>query len=246
MADRLEIALEQGIRELGLGLPANAQTKFLHYLHLLTKWNKTFNLSGVTAINEMVPLHLLDSLAVLPHISGKRIIDIGSGAGLPGIPLAIASPETQFVLLDSNGKKTRFLFQAKLALELDNVEIVNARVDDYLATESAGQFSQITCRAFATLKDIVEMSEGLLAQGTDLLAMKGVYPTAEIDELPSTLVVRQVTELFVPGVDSKRHLVLVGLGNSANANSTGGLDQKAIGKKTPNKETHCKETHCDE
>jgi 16S rRNA (guanine527-N7)-methyltransferase len=135
VADKLETRLEQGIRELKLGLPATAQPKLIHYLHLLNKWNKAFNLSGVTSISDMLAWHLLDSLAVMPHIRGSRILDIGSGAGLPGIPLAIALPDTKFVLLDSNGKKTRFLFQAKLALELDNVEIVNERVDAYLQKE---------------------------------------------------------------------------------------------------------------
>ena len=218
MADRLEGLLEQGIRELGLGLPASAQPKLIHYLHLLTKWNKAFNLSGVTAIQEMLPLHLLDSLAVLPHLpvqqndettAPKAILDIGSGAGLPGIPLAIACPERRFVLLDSNGKKTRFLFQAKLALGLENIEVVNARVDDYIGTREANEFPFVTCRAFASLQDIVTMIAKPLREGSELLAMKGVYPQAEIDALPAGIEATRVVELKVPGVDSQRHLVFV-------------------------------------
>jgi 16S rRNA (guanine527-N7)-methyltransferase len=239
MTDRLEAALEQGLRDLTLGVPANAQQKFLHYLHLIVKWNKHFNLSGITAIQEMVPLHLLDSLAVSPYLEGERILDIGSGAGLPGIPLAIANPDKKFVLLDSNGKKTRFLFQVKVALELSNVEIINARVDEYLSTADTGEFSLITCRAFSSLSSIVKMIEKPLAGGTKLLAMKGVYPHDEIAELqqgntPKTLPknindtysntvksessnsrdncykVESVIELSVPGVESQRHLILIG------------------------------------
>ncbi len=118
MTDRLEVMLEQGIRELELTVPADAQSKLLHYLHLIVKWNKRFNLSGITSIQEMVPLHLLDSLAVSPFLEGNQILDVGSGAGLPGIPLAIVNPDKNFVLLDSNGKKTRFLFKLKLRSNL--------------------------------------------------------------------------------------------------------------------------------
>ena len=228
MTDRLEATLEQGLRELALGVPANAQQKLLHYLHLIVKWNKHFNLSGITAIQEMVPLHLLDSLAISPYLEGERILDIGSGAGLPGIPLAIANPDKSFVLLDSNGKKTRFLFQVKVALELSNVEIVDARVDEYLSTADTGEFSLITCRAFSSLSSIVKMIEKPLASGTKLLAMKGVYPHDEIAELQqdntinstsnkasstdldNCYKVESVIELTVPGVESQRHLVLIG------------------------------------
>ena len=228
MTDRLEATLEQGLRDLALGVPANAQQKLLHYLHLIVKWNKHFNLSGITAIQEMVPLHLLDSLAISPYLEGERILDIGSGAGLPGIPLAIANPDKNFVLLDSNGKKTRFLFQVKVALELSNVEIVDARVDEYLSTADTGEFSLITCRAFSSISSIVKMIEKPLASGTKLLAMKGVYPHDEIAELQqdktinstsnktsSTDIdncykVESVIELTVPGVESQRHLVLIG------------------------------------
>ena len=228
MTDRLEATLEQGLRDLALGVPANAQQKLLHYLHLIVKWNKHFNLSGITAIKEMVPLHLLDSLAISPYLEGERILDIGSGAGLPGIPLAIANPDKSFVLLDSNGKKTRFLFQVKVALELSNVEIVDARVDEYLSTADTGEFSLITCRAFSSISSIVKMIEKPLASGTKLLAMKGVYPHDEIAELQQDKTinstsnkasstdldncykVESVIELTVPGVESQRHLVLIG------------------------------------
>ena len=176
----------------------------------------------------MVPLHLLDSLAISPYLEGERILDIGSGAGLPGIPLAIANPDKNFVLLDSNGKKTRFLFQVKVALELSNVEIVDARVDEYLSTADTGEFSLITCRAFSSLSSIVKMIEKPLASGTKLLAMKGVYPHDEIAELQqdntinstsnkasstdldNCYKVESVIELTVPGVESQRHLVLIG------------------------------------
>lgn len=219
MTDRLEVMLEQGIRELELTIPANAQSKLLHYLHLIVKWNKRFNLSGITSIQEMVSLHLLDSLAVSPFIEGNKILDIGSGAGLPGIPLAVVNPDKNFVLLDSNGKKTRFLFQVKVALELENVEVVNARVDEYFE-RCQKDFSLITCRAFSSLTSIVKMSEKPLSVGTQLLAMKGVYPHEEIAELEQfneankattdVYSVKRITELLVPGIESKRHLVLIG------------------------------------
>ena len=219
MIDRLEVMLEQGIRELELTIPANAQSKLLHYLHLIVKWNKRFNLSGITSIQEMVPLHLLDSLAVSPFIEGNKILDIGSGAGLPGIPLAVVNPDKNFVLLDSNGKKTTFLFQVKVALELENVEVVNARVYEYFE-RCQKDFSLITCRAFSSLTSIVKMSEKPLSVGTQLLAMKGVYPNEEIAELEQfneankattdVYSVKRITELFVPGIESKRHLVLIG------------------------------------
>ena len=218
MIDRLEVMLEQGIRELELTIPANAQSKLLHYLHLIVKWNKRFNLSGITSIQEMVPLHLLDSLAVSPFIEGNKILDIGSGAGLPGIPLAVVNPDKNFVLLDSNGKKTTFLFQVKVALELENVEVVNARVYEYFE-RCQMDFSLITCRAFSSLTSIVKMSEKPLSVGTQLLAMKGVYPNEEIAELEQfneankattdVYSVKRITELFVPGIESKRHLVLI-------------------------------------
>jgi len=228
MTDRLEATLEQGLRDLALGVPANAQQKLLHYLHLIVKWNKHFNLSGITAIQEMVPLHLLDCLAISPYLEGERILDIGSGAGLPGIPLAIANPDKKFVLLDSNGKKTRFLFQVKVALELSNVEVIDARVDEYLSTAGTGEFSLITCRAFSSLSSIVKMIEKPLASRTKLLAMKGVYPHDEIEELQqdkkinstsnkassndlnNCYKVESVIELTVPGVELQRHLVLIG------------------------------------
>jgi 16S rRNA (guanine527-N7)-methyltransferase len=219
MTDRLEVMLEQGIRELELTIPADAQSKLLHYLHLIVKWNKRFNLSGITSIQEMVPLHLLDSLAVSPFIEGNQILDIGSGAGLPGIPLAVVNPDKNFVLLDSNGKKTRFLFQVKVALELENVEVVNSRVDEYFEKYQK-EFSLITCRAFSSLTSIVKMSEKPLAVGTQLLAMKGVYPHQEIAELEvfneankattGVYAVKRITELLIPGIESKRHLVLIG------------------------------------
>lgn len=228
MTDRLEVILEQGIRDLALGVPANAQQKLLHYLHLIVRWNKHFNLSGIITVQKMVPLHLLDSLAISSYLEGERILDIGSGAGLPGIPLAVANPDKNFVLLDSNGKKTRFLFQVKVALELSNVEVINARVDEYLSTADTGEFSLITCRAFSSLSSIVKMIEKPLASGTKLLAMKGVYPHDEIAELQQNNIlnttpnkansdghdncynVESVTKLTVPGIESQRHLVLIG------------------------------------
>ncbi|HHO59689.1 MAG TPA: 16S rRNA (guanine(527)-N(7))-methyltransferase RsmG, partial [Thiotrichales bacterium] len=137
---------------MGLHYPVEVQQKLVHYIQLIARWNKTFNLTAVRDVEAMVSKHLLDSLAVQPYLEGKLILDVGSGAGLPGIPFAITSPDKQFVLLDSNGKKTRFLMQAKIDLKLTNVEIVHQRVEDYRPEKDghAIYFDVITARAYAT------------------------------------------------------------------------------------------------
>ncbi|MCB1669505.1 MAG: 16S rRNA (guanine(527)-N(7))-methyltransferase RsmG [Gammaproteobacteria bacterium] len=200
--------MQSGIRRLGLE-PTPARIEALDsYLTLLQKWNRSFNLSGVKDLPRMVERHILDSLAVLPYLHGSTVLDIGSGAGLPGIPLAIFNPEREFILLDSNGKKTRFLFQVKLALKLTNVTVENKRVEDY---QCPGQIDIVISRAFASLGRLVQLSRAVTGGHGVLLAMKGNYPDQEIAELPAGFNVSRAIELKVPGVDESRYLIEVPL-----------------------------------
>jgi 16S rRNA (guanine527-N7)-methyltransferase len=206
----LQGAIIQGISELGLACPAALAPRLERFIHSLVKWNKVYNLTSIRDPDAMVTLHLLDSLAVAPFLtpfldgsgSPLRILDVGSGAGLPGIPLAMYYPQLEFVLLDSNGKKTRFLQQMQIELGLANVTVVQSRVEDYV-----GQFTLIMCRAFANLTDISQGLQHLLAADGSLLAMKGKQ---ELDgSSPSALQVKQVHALQVPGVDAERHLYVM-------------------------------------
>ena len=172
---------------------------------MFIKWNKAYNLSAIRDPKQMIPLHLLDSLIVHSYIQEvDRIIDVGTGPGLPGIVLAIMNPEKQFTLLDSNGKKTRFLFQAKLALKLDNISIINDRVEAYQPEQG---FDMIVSRAFASISDMTYWCTHLLAEKGIFLAMKGIYPTEEFAEVADKYELIESHELNVPGVDAERHLL---------------------------------------
>lgn len=164
-----EHLLHQGLQTMGLDLSASQQTRLLHYLALMRKWNKAYNLTAITDVEQMVIRHLLDSLSILPFIGSSPVLDVGSGAGLPGIPLAIALPHYQFILLDSNGKKTRFLTQLKIDLGLKNVDIVHARVEEF---QTIVPLAIVTCRAFAALETILDSTRHLLTSTTRILAMK--------------------------------------------------------------------------
>lgn len=202
----LAATLAQGIATLGIALDATQQERLLAYLALLVKWNQAYNLTAIRDPLEMVTKHLLDSLAVLPHLHGTQVLDVGSGAGLPGIPLAIADPGREFTLLDSNGKKTRFLLQAKGELRFSNLSVVHSRLEQY----RPGQlFDTVTARAFASLADMTAGTAHLLAPGGSLLAMKGEYPQEELDALPPGFVVREIIALTVPGLEAQRHLVRI-------------------------------------
>jgi len=197
--------LKTGLKKLNIELSDDKIELLLAYHALLVKWNKAYNLTAVRDPEEMIRRHLLDSLSILPHITGERILDVGTGPGLPGIPLAICFPEKNLTLLDSNGKKTRFLTQAKIELKLDNMTPVQSRIESF-ETEP---FDAITSRAFATLKDMVDGSIHLLKDEGYFYAMKGLYPTEEIGELDNRTTVVDCFALHVPGEEAERHLVKI-------------------------------------
>ena len=199
-------AVADGMRELGIEPIDEASAKIAEYAALLDRWNKTYNLTSVREIPRIVSLHLLDSLALLPYLHAGTLLDVGSGAGLPGIPVAVMRPDLQVTLLDANSKKSAFQQQAVIELGLANVAVVCRRVEQYQAP--AG-FSQIVSRAFSELADFVGLTGHLLAEGGRWLAMKGVYPEQEIGRLPQNVAVEVVHKLRVPGVDGERHLVVM-------------------------------------
>ena len=202
----VEQQLKAGIAALGLALPDGAAAKLLAYLALLDKWNRVYNLTAVRDAERMVSHHLLDSLAAVPHFRGKSVLDVGSGGGLPGIPLAIARPDLQVTLIDSIAKKTAFLLQAKAELGLANLDVVTSRVEDY---QPATGFDAITSRAFSDLREFVTLTRHLLNPGGRWLAMKGLYPHEEVAVLPAGVKVSADHALGVPGLDATRHLIVL-------------------------------------
>ena len=206
-ADNKHCALADGLARLNLTLPLETQQKLLDYVALVQKWNKVYNLTGVREAAKMLTHHLLDSLAVAPHVAtAKTILDVGSGAGLPGIPLALALPHAHVTLLDSNHKKTAFLNQAVIELVLSNAEVICERVEKY---QSKQLFNVVVSRAFSDLPEFVKLAGRLVASGGTLLAMKGVCPADEIAQLKAGFKLSSVTPLKVPGVDAERHLVFL-------------------------------------
>jgi 16S rRNA (guanine527-N7)-methyltransferase len=200
-------AIEQGAAALGAALPEGAARRMEQHLQLVEKWNRVHNLTAVREASQMVVIHVLDSLTLLPHLEGARhVVDVGTGAGFPGIPLAIARPEISFTLLDSSHKKCTFLEQARAELGLSNVQVACERVEQF---RPLTPFDTVVSRAFAELSDFVTQSKHLAAPGGRFLAMKGVYPFEEIARMPSTHRVSRVVELAVPTLDAKRHLVLL-------------------------------------
>jgi len=197
--------LALGIVELGLELSPETQQKLLDYLALLQKWNKVYNLTSIRDAEQMISHHLLDSLAVLPHLWPGRWLDVGSGAGLPGLVLAIARPEWKFTLLDSNSKKTSFVQQAIIELGVQNVKVYCARVEEMPADE---KFDGIISRAFAETADFVRLTQHLLADKGRWAAMKGT-PEQELQRLPGDVVVERIIPLCVSGLDAARCLVLL-------------------------------------
>jgi len=202
----MEQQLEHGLAQAGLVLSAQQQQQLLDYVLLLHKWNKAYNLTSVRHPDDMVVKHILDSLVVSPHLKGQQFIDVGTGPGLPGIPLAIANPDKQFTLLDSLGKRIRFIRQVLHELGLTNVTPVQSRVEDF--TPEHG-FDAVLSRAFASMSDMVSWCHHLPhAQGC-FYALKGQVDQQEIDALPTDCSVTDIKALKVPGLEGARHLVIL-------------------------------------
>jgi len=199
------VALERGLRDLALGLPATAYERLLAYLALLQKWNRTYNLTAVRDPLKMVSHHVLDSLAVLPELPSGALADVGTGAGLPGIPIAIAQPHRAVTLNDASEKKSAFLRQAAIELNLDNVRVHVGRVEDWRPDPA---FEVVICRGFAVLADFISACRHLMIGGGVLAAMKSVYPHDELARLPPGCNCADVRRLRVPLLEAERHLVL--------------------------------------
>ncbi len=204
----MSIDLATGLAQLGIDLPETTQAQLLAFRDLLLKWNKTYNLTALRDPAQAISHHLLDSLAILPHVGDGPLLDVGSGGGLPGIPLAITRPTLSVSMVDTVQKKATFLQQAAIQLGLKNVTAYHARVE-----QLPGQYAQISSRAFAELKLFTDLTRHLLAPGGRWLAMKGVRPDDEIAALPSDIIVEQIIPLHVPGLDAERHLILLKAGS---------------------------------
>jgi len=205
----VDALLNEGLRSLGLSLSQDSRAKLSDYVALLAKWNRTYNLTAIREPARMVTQHVLDALVVLPHlpqIESARLLDVGSGGGVPGIPLAIVQPDWSVVLVDSNQKKVTFLTQAAIELSLRNVHTVAARVEE-LASERP--FDVVIARAFADLRSFADVATKHLAPTGRLYAMKGVLPEQEIAGLPATIEVVASIPLQVPGLDAERHLIVM-------------------------------------
>lgn len=206
MSEDLSQQLQQGLAKLGLTIDEAVQSSLLDYVALLHKWNRAYNLTAVRKPELMVTRHLLDSLVVHPYLKPGRILDVGTGAGLPGIPLALIRPDDEFFLLDSNSKKTRFLTQVVTELGLKNVTVVQSRVEEFKPDQL---FDTIMSRAYSTLANMISGTRHLLADGGVFFAMKGVYPVAELEELPADMQLVGSYQLYVPELDAERHLLVI-------------------------------------
>lgn len=202
----LAAQLAQGLVAIGADLAAASTQRLLDYLALLAKWNRTYRLTAIEEPAQVISHHLLDSLALLPYVTAPALLDVGSGGGLPGIPLAIARPGMPVVLLEANGKKAAFLRQAAIELELTNLTVYGGRVESF---QPATPFPLITARAFADLSTLVTLTRRLLAAGGHWLAMKGIRPDRELAGLPEGVRVDGVHRLTVPGISGERHVVVM-------------------------------------
>jgi len=203
----LEALLIGALPELDIAPDPALVTALLRFVGLLAKWNKAYNLTSVRDEREMVIRHVLDSLSVLAHLKGKQVLDVGTGAGLPGIPLALADARRDFTLLDSVGKKVRFVQHVAAELKIGNLHVAQARVQQYQPDQL---FDTVVCRAFSALADFVRACGRLVAPGGQLLAMKGQYPEGELGFLPGDWVALEVRPLEVPQLPASRHLVVIG------------------------------------
>ncbi|MBM3887163.1 16S rRNA (guanine(527)-N(7))-methyltransferase RsmG [Candidatus Dependentiae bacterium] len=207
--------LKSGLEQMSLSLSAQAEQKILSYIELMIKWNRAYNLTSVREPTEIMIRHIFDSLSIGHHLQGEQILDVGTGAGLPGIPLALAYPDKYFTLIDSNGKKTRFLFNVLHTLHIPNIYVVNERVEGYQKFNELKEgmrlrrFDTIVSRAFSSLREMLYNTEHLCQEKGVFLAMKGVYPLTELHEIPQGFKVKETLPLKVPYMDAERHLVKI-------------------------------------
>lgn len=198
--------LSRLLDEAGISLSDHQQQQLVGYVNLLHKWNKAYNLTSVRDPNEMLIRHILDSIVVAPYLQGSRFIDVGTGPGLPGIPLSIVRPESHFTLLDSLGKRVRFLRQVQHELHLENIAPVQSRVEDFPAEPP---FDGVISRAFASLNDMLSWCRHLPGEQGRFYALKGLVPEDEITLLPAEFTVESIEKLHVPHLEGERHLVVV-------------------------------------
>tara|TARA_B100000686_G_scaffold349291_1_gene442319 strand:+ start:2547 stop:3179 length:633 start_codon:yes stop_codon:yes gene_type:complete len=205
----LESQLDEGVSALGIVLPEGVAGQLLQYLDLMEKWGKVYNLTAIRKPEVMLGLHLFDSLAILPYISGPLLADVGSGAGLPGIPLALARPDWHVVLFESNQKKAIFLQQVRIELNLKNIEVIAERVESFSPRQ---MFDTVISRAFSGLVDYVQKAGHLCKEadkGGTMVAMKGERPREELVQIPEQFVINKISPIMVPGLNAKRHLVFI-------------------------------------
>ncbi len=205
-ADTLQRLLGEQLTALPFSVPEAAAVRFVQFVLLLHKWNGVYNLTSVRDVKLMLTRHILDSIVIHPFLQGQQILDVGSGAGLPGIPLAILNPQLHFTLLDSNNKKTRFIQQAVTEMGLENVSVVTDRVE---AFQSEQRFDTVTARAYSAIENLIAGVQHLLSEDAVILAMKGTYPLAELESIPQGFRIDRVEPLQVPGMDAERHLVII-------------------------------------
>jgi 16S rRNA (guanine527-N7)-methyltransferase len=198
--------LQNALPELAVALPDGAGARLISYLELIAKWNRVYNLTAIREADKALTHHVLDCLAVLPHLGGGRIVDVGSGAGLPGIPIALARPDWSVTLIESNHKKSSFLVQAVAELGIKNATVAAERVE---SVESGGGFDVVISRAFSDLPEFARLAGRLVAPDGTLAAMKGLYPDEELALLPEGWQVTEIVSLRVPGIEAARHLVLM-------------------------------------
>lgn len=202
----MQLKLQQLLAQTTLTIPAEQQQQLVALVGMLHKWNKAYNLTSVRDPQQMLSRHIMDSLVVLPYLNGQRFIDVGTGPGLPGLPLAITAPDKEFVLLDSLGKRVRFIRQVCHELGLNNVTAVQSRVEDY---QPELPFDGVISRAFASLSDMLNWCGHLPAKHGKFLALKGVYPTQELEDTPAEFQVEEIIRLQVPEADGERHLAII-------------------------------------
>lgn len=202
----MQLKLQQLLAQTTLTIPAEQQQQLVALVGMLHKWNKAYNLTSVRDPQQMLSRHIMDSLVVLPYLNGQRFIDVGTGPGLPGLPLAITAPDKEFVLLDSLGKRVRFIRQVCHELGLNNVTAVQSRVEDY---QPELPFDGVISRAFASLSGMLNWCGHLPAKHGKFLALKGVYPTQELEDIPAEFQVEEIIRLQVPEADGERHLAII-------------------------------------